>query len=457
MSGQAGLSRNALGAVESVIMGVAGAAPAFTISAAAASMIGELGALTLGAILYCGLIMLGTAFAFRNLNRVVTNAGASYAVVGHVLGPFWGFMAGWAALVAFALAMVAASVPAATATLMMVAPQKADDTLYVVVTGIFWFSLVSFIALRGIRHASAVQVTFILIECFAILVIVAAGLLQWPVLAVRFPEFAWFSPFSLSPGQFATGLLLGLYFYWGWDVTINLSEETGAGDPDASGHSALWSVLNLMVLYTLLVLAILLTMSDADAAGAGTNLMFELGSRLLPSPFNYLAILALMLSAIGTLETQILQFSRSLFAMARDGHFHSRYASIHANWKTPHVATLAIWAIGVVFLIGSSVLPTVKAILDSSILALGIQICCYLSLTCLASAWHFRDRLRLGAGPATTHVIWPLVSAAAMIFVGLYSLPDLGLQTALIGFGGLLCGLLPYYQTRRRRAQAVGD
>ncbi|MBB4063099.1 APC family permease [Gellertiella hungarica] len=455
MSDHNKLAGGALGGAESIIMGVAGAAPAFTISAAAASMVGDLGALSLGAIVYCGIIMFGTALAFRNLNRVVTNAGASYAVVGHVFGPAWGFVAGWAALTAFALAMVAAAVPAASATLMILAPDKAENTLYVVLTGAFWFSLVAFVALRGIKHASFLQITFIVIECAAIVVIIGAGLIQWPTLAVRVPEIGWFSPFSLSASQFATGLLLGLYFYWGFDVTINLSEETGAaGDADASGSSALWSVVNLMALYTLLMLAILLTLSDAEASGAGPGLLFDLGSRLLPEPFNYLAVLALMLSAIGTLETQILQFSRSLFSMARDGHFHERYARIHHHWRTPHQATIIVWVLGVVFLVASSYLPTVKDILDSSILALGLQICCYLTLTCLASAWYFRKSLEQGVAKAITHVVWPLVSAAAMIFVAVYSLPDLGLQTSLIGLGGLALGIIPFLLAQRRRRAA---
>ncbi len=456
MSEQEKLASGALGVAESIIMGVAGAAPAFTISAAAASMVAALGVLSLGAILYCGVIMFGTALAFRNLNRVVTNAGASYAVVGHVFGPGWGYFAGWAALMAFALAMVAAAVPAASATLMMIAPDRAEDTHYVVLTGVFWFSLVAFVTLRGIKHASLVQISFVTIECVAILVIVGAGLIHWPTLAVRMPEWSWFSPFSLSPGQFATGLLLGLYFYWGWDVTINLSEETGlAGDADASGGSALWSVINLMVLYTLLMLAIVLTLSDQDASNAGPNLLFELGSRLLPFPFNYLAVLALMLSAIGTLETQTLQFSRSLFAMARDGHFHARFARIHDRWQTPHAATVVIWVLGVFFLVASSYLPTVRSILDSSILALGLQICCYLTLTCLAAAWHFRDSLKKGIVPAVTHVLWPLASAATMIFVALYSLTDLPLETSLIGLGGLAIGVVPLLlPSRRRRAVA---
>lgn len=449
--GQEKLPGHALGRLESIIMGVAGAAPAFTISAAAASMIGALGALSLGAIVYCGLIMFGTALAFRNLNREVTNAGAAYSLTDHVFGRKLGFLVGWAALISFALAMVAASVPGATATLMIVAPQYADNTEAVVIVAAIWFTLISAIAVRGIKHASIVQITFMSIECLAIVAITVSGLVVWQTTAVRMPEIGWLSPFALTPGQFATGLLIGMYFYWGWDVTLNLSEETGGGEADASGGSALWSVLNLTALYVLLMLVILITMNDADASSAGTNLLFDVAGRILPAPWSYLAVLAVMLSTIGTLETQTLQFSRSLFAMARDGHFHERYARIHPQWRTPHVATVVIWLIGMLFLIGSSYLPTVKAILDSSILALGLQICFYLGVTSLASAWHFRDRLRSGPVQALTHVLWPLASALVLGFVAAYSIPDLSREALTISAACMAFAIIPYLLAGRRK------
>ncbi|MEO7128271.1 MAG: APC family permease, partial [Rhodoferax sp.] len=72
------------------------------------------GVLLASSLLYCGLIMFGVTFAFMHLNRVITNAGASYAWVGEVFGPVFGFFAGWSLLVASALFMVSGTIPAAT-------------------------------------------------------------------------------------------------------------------------------------------------------------------------------------------------------------------------------------------------------------------------------------------------------------------------------------------------------
>lgn len=44
-----------------------------------------------------------------------------------------------------------------------------------------------------------------------------------------------------------------------------------------------------------------------------------------------------MLSTVGTLETSILQFTRTLYAKGRDGIVHPRYAILHKRWRTPWV------------------------------------------------------------------------------------------------------------------------
>src|SRR5262249_13110194 len=137
----------------------------------------------------------------------------------------------------------------------------------------------------------------------------------------------------------------------------------------------------------------------------------------------YIAIIAVLLSTVGTVETQMLQFTRTLFAKARDGVLHQRYARLHSRWKTPHIAIFFIWATGMVLLFVSSYLPTINVILQDSITAIGFQICFYLGLTGLACAWYYRDRISSGIFTAITHIIWPAASGAFMFFIALYSIP----------------------------------
>ena len=85
----------------------------------------------------------------------------------------------------------------------------------------------------------------------------------------------------------------------------------------------------------------------------------------------------------------------------------------------------------------------IKAILESSILAIGFQICFYMSLAGFACAWHYRNKLGDGVFDATSYVIWPFLAGAFMVFVGLYSIPTFDGLTISLGVGGLLIGFIP--------------
>ena len=110
-------------------------------------------------------------------------------------------------------------------------------------------------------------------------------------------------------------------------------------------------MVNLILFFCIMMIVVLIVLSDDEIQTADTERALRDRQQALSRPWNYLAVLATLLSTIGTIETQILQFSRSMFAMARDDMLHPRYAKIHPEWQTPWVATLVIWFLGVVLLL----------------------------------------------------------------------------------------------------------
>ena len=40
------------------------------------------------------------------------------------------------------------------------------------------------------------------------------------------PELSWLSPFGVEYSGLLTGVLLGVFIYWGWESAVNLSEES---------------------------------------------------------------------------------------------------------------------------------------------------------------------------------------------------------------------------------------
>jgi len=118
-SGTAQLAHGALKGVDSIVMAVAGTAPGYSISASTAVLVGVAALAGPAALLWCGIPMLGIAFAFSHLGRSDANAGAAYSWVRKTLHPFLGFISGWAVVVSATIFMVAAALPAGQATLSL--------------------------------------------------------------------------------------------------------------------------------------------------------------------------------------------------------------------------------------------------------------------------------------------------------------------------------------------------
>jgi len=451
MSQEKGLAGGSLGAFESAVMGVAGSAPAFSVAVTTAVIVSSVGVLSVGSVLYCGLIMFGILFSFINLNKMKPHAGATYAWVGAVFGARWGFFAGWGLLVASVIFMVSATIPAATSTLKILSSfhlidaARIEDTNWVTCLAALWLTLVTIIVSKGIKHASYAQLILTVIESAIVLALIVGAFVEYGGNPAHPPSFDWISPFSFTVETFSMGALTAIFFYWGWDVTMNLGEETKHGEPLPSSKGAFWSMVNLMLFYVIIMIVVLIVLTDEEIAMANTNVLYAIAEKLFPQPWSYLAVLSTILSTIGTIETQILQFSRTLFAMSRDKALHPRYSKIHPEWQTPLVATLVIWLLGVVMLFASSYLPSVKDILDKSVSAIGFQICFYMSLAGFACAWYYRSLLNSQFTTALTHFWWPLLSAAFMVFIAILSATSFDLLTNIIGTGGLLIGFIPLW------------
>jgi len=452
MNGKSGLAANTLGLGESVIMGIAGTAPAFSIAATTATLIAAVGSLSPASLLYCGVIMFGVTLAYKQLNRLDPNAGASYAWVEQAFGPVLGFLAGWSLLVASALFMVGGTIPAATATLALMAPRLTSDPTSVTMMAAGWLLVVSAVVTKGIKAASYLQVVLTTVEVVILVVLIIAALVKSAGASAHSFSFHWMSLGAFTPQLFATGALTSVFFFWGWDVTVNLNEETR----DAShtpGHGAVLAMIAVLLLFVGFTVATLLVLSDAQIESAGTNVVLAVADKLLPRPWSYLAVIAVLVSTIGTLETSFLQFTRTMFAKGRGGALHPRYARLHRSWRTPWVANAVLTVFGLALLFLSSFLPTVKQIMKDSVNAIGFQAAFYYSLASCACAWNACRVPMAGLTDLVGLVVWPLVSALFLVFVAIYSIPTFDLITNVIGLGGIAVGLVPLFLNRWRRRQ----
>ena len=442
------LRQDALGLVQSVAIGIAGTAPAYTLAASTATLVAAVGALAPASLLYCGLIMAGITFAFASLNRAYPDPGASHAWVGRVFHPALGFLCGWAVLVSSVLFMVSATIPAATATLMLAAPELAASKLHVIGVAACWLVAITALETRSVRATGTLQAWMSGIEIAVLAALAAVALARNGPQVAALLASTPFAPAAFSPGTFAAGAVIAVFFFWGWDVPLNASEETRDAR-HIPGAAAVLALLVVMCAFMALVLVTLATLSEAEIAASGANLVFAVAEKLVPRPWSYLAVLAVLLSSVGSLQVSLLQFARTLFATARAGEMPQRWARVHERWRTPHLATWLNTALGLVLLAASLAFADIDALLKASINAIGLEIAFYYGLAALACAWHFRRATGLQRVLA---VAWPLASALALWAAAVFAAVSMDAVTLAIGLGGLASGLIPLALLHRRAA-----
>ncbi|MFI6435967.1 APC family permease [Streptomyces sp. NPDC050759] len=443
-----GLQANALGTFDTVVMAVAGSAPAYSIAATTAVLVGSVGLASPAALLYCAIPMLGIALAFSYLSRIDVNAGASYSWVGRTLHPFLGFVSGWALVISATIFMVAGSLPAGSMTLALFDQDLADNTALSTVVGAAWFVLMLLVVLGGARLTVRAQlvmsgVELAILALFAVLAFFHTG-------NARAFDWSWlgFGHFDGMQG-FASGALIAAFYYWGWDVTSNLSEET-RNSRRTTGLAGLIGVGIVFLLFEVFTIAVNVILTSKQIEENDANVLAVLGEEVWPGWGGKLLIVAVMLSTIATLETTLIQVTRSLFAMGRDRTMPSALGRVHRRWNTPWVAIVVVGAVALMMFIASNALGSVGDILSDAISAIGLQIAVYYGLSGLAVVVAYRKMLLKSTADFLLGGLWPLLGALFMFWIFVESLGELSTAAITIGVGGLAVGLIPMFWYWRR-------
>ncbi|MFJ3904334.1 APC family permease [Streptomyces sp. NPDC090025] len=450
-----GLQPNALGTFDTIVMAVAGSAPAYSLAATTAVLFGAVGLAGPASLLYCAIPMFGIVLAYARLGRIDVNAGAGYSWVGRTLHPFLGFLSGWALVVAATLFMVAGSLPAGSLTLSLIDPELAENTALSSVVGAGWFLMMLLVVLGGARLTVRAQLVMTGVELL-ILVAFVLGAVAHRGSATAF-DWSWFglSQFDGTAG-FASGALIAAFYYWGWDVTSNLSEET-RNSRRTAGIAAFVGVGLVFLLFEAFTVAVNVLLSAGRIERGGANVLAVLGQEIWPGTGGKLLVLAVLLSTVATLETTLIQVTRSLFAMGRDHTLPSALGRVHRRWNTPWVAVITVGVAALVLFAGSAAAGSVSRVLADAVSAIGLLTAFYYALAGLAAVVAYKRLLLRSVKEFLLGGVWPLLGSAFMLWVFVESLGELSPTARTIGLGGLAVGVLPMLMYWRRGSAYYRD
>lgn len=438
-----GLRHDVLGLASSVTIGVASAAPAYSLAAVVGVLAAAVGVHAPAAVLLAFIPMVCTAAAYSAFDRVVPDAGSVFAWLWRAVGPRTGWITGWALIVANVAVMGSLGAVSGRYTFLLVGWTAATRSLLAVtLAGSAWIAIVTLICYLGIRASARTQRALLALELSALATFSIVALIR--VLAgdagarAVLPKLAWFSPVVGSHGGLAVGVLAALFIFWGWDTTATVAEETRDA-ARTSGRAALLSTVVLLAVFLLVVTAAQAFDGPARLAAHPIDALSALATSVLGTPLGRLVVLSVLTSSIASAQTSVLPAARTAMAMARAGAAPPALARVHARNRTPHLATLAVGGAGMVLFVCLS--ATSKAVLSDSIGALGLVIAFYYGITGFACALYFGRRLRRSPRDLLTLGVIPLIGAGGLTWVFIRTAIDLShpassaAHAAVLGIG----------------------
>ena len=286
-----------------------------------------------------GFLSLLGALTYAELGAMKPEAGGLYAYLRDAFGPLPAFLYGWASFVVIASGSIAALAVAFANYLTPLLPFRVPGA----VISVLVIVIVAALNVRGTRGSATVQ-NWTTAAKFGVLLILSL------VLALRGTGGAGSAatPAPLPNVSFAAGIgaamIAVLWAYEGWQyVTFSAGE---AKDPQRTFPRAISiATFLLIVLYLVANLGYVRALGPGAAANSQRIAADAIGTILGPVAGVVVTTLILV-SIFSALNGLVLTAPRMYYAMARDGVFFRRLATVHPRFATPAFAiiTLTVWA-----------------------------------------------------------------------------------------------------------------
>jgi amino acid transporter len=433
-----GLKSGAIGLISSTVIATASVAPAYSLAATLGFVVLAVGLKSPIIAILAFVPMILTSIGYNELNKADPDCGTTFTWATRAFNPGMGWAGGWAIVAADVLVMASLAQVAGQYIFLLfnangIGGNPASG--FVLLVGVAWIVVMTYICYRGIEVSANFQKALLGVEVVMLLVLSVTALIRvgdghHPAVSLT-PSWSWLNPTGITFGAFASGLILMVFIYWGWDTALSVNEETK--DPAKTpGRAAMLSTLILLVTYALVIFAAQ-SFAGIGAKGIGlanpaheSDVLSVLGGAIfghgtLGTILSHLLILMVLSSAAASTQTTILPTARTTLSMATYKALPPAFAKMHPRYLTPTVSTLVMGGISIVLYVGLNYISHGNAIADA-VTSCGIFIAGYYGLTGFACAWYYRRNLRSSARNLWMQGILPLLGGLILWFLGAWSL-----------------------------------
>lgn len=279
------------------------------------------------------------ATSSAQLAAIHPESGGTYVYGTRQLGPLWGYLAGWS----FVVGKLASCAAMALTFGYYAEPSIARSLAVGAVLAL------TAVNLRG------VQKTALLTRAIVAIVLASLGFVVIAALTGGTAEASWLSPLEGGVGIYGTLQAAGFLFFAfaGYARIATLGEEVR--DPARTIPRAIPIALGMtLVVYAGVAIAVLIAIGPAVVAMSPDPLAEAVRAGDY-SDAVWVVRLGATVATLGVLLSLIAGVSRTMFAMASDGHFPRALASVHPTTRVPHYAEVVVAAVVIVVVLTADV------------------------------------------------------------------------------------------------------
>jgi amino acid transporter len=412
------LEPDAIGAAQDTIIGMANSAPTVSTALTLASLTAVAAYAVGPVIILTAIPMLIIANAYRRLNLWNANCGASFEWVGRAINPYLGFITGWL-MITGSLVGAVSGVVILSPSVLAVFNATATSTWPNILISTAVILLMLVIAVVGIKITARTQVSMAIIEYTILLGFAIAGFVL--VLSHHHGTFpitkGWFSPSGIGgKGSLASGFLIAVFMYTGWDATVYVNEEVKHRRRNP-GRAAVYAVGFLAIIYTVSEMGLAGAVSPAKLQANAADALVYIAQTLGGGWWAKVMALSLALSVIASTGVAIVVIARMVYGMASHRVLPPVLGNVNRRFATPAIASIVIGVILIVatwvYLLSSSLANVFSDVIDVT----GLLYAAFYVLTGLAAIVYYRRRVFSNAWDALLVGLLPLGSCAFLVWI----------------------------------------
>jgi APA family basic amino acid/polyamine antiporter len=294
------------------------------------------------------------ALSFAELGAAIPEAGGEYAYLRRAFGPAWGFLFGWMHSIVgrpSSLSSIAAGLMRFLSFLLPVVAAPIF-TLHIAIPGlaawikpydfvftwaqplaVLWIVAMTAINYLGVRLGGAIQVFLTAIKIISVVMVIAVAFFS-PAGAHRAPDPIWPAMLNGSVlSAFFAALAAALWAYDGWEDLNLVGSEVA--NPQRNFPRALVGGVSLVALIYFLFSAACLKVLPFDAVAASPHIASDVVQHVAGPIAAAWITVAMVISALGSMNSSVLSGARPAYAMARDGIFFKIADGVHPKYRTP--------------------------------------------------------------------------------------------------------------------------